>query len=101
MNQTTERMISNRSPAKTANTIKGIRVQGFFVRGPLRFAHHPAINPAFGPQTAKNKGVASFYQRRAEYRGIPISKLGYCTCRASSASRPPARVEIRRRIQRV
>jgi hypothetical protein len=31
-------MISNKSPAKTANIIKGIGFKGFFVRGPFGFA---------------------------------------------------------------
>jgi hypothetical protein len=38
MNQITERMIANSSLAKTANTIKGIGLKGFFVREPFGFA---------------------------------------------------------------
>jgi hypothetical protein len=55
-------MISNKSPAKTANTIQGIGLKGFFVREPFGFAIIRALKPACGPQSAKNKGLASSYQ---------------------------------------
>jgi hypothetical protein len=62
MNQMAERMISNKSPAKTINTINGTSLKGFFVRGPFDFSIIRTLKPACGPQPAKNKGLKSFYQ---------------------------------------
>src|ERR1700751_1782649 len=62
MNQMAERMISNKSPAKATNTIKGTSLKGFFVRGPFDFSIIRTLKPACGPQPAKNKGLKNFYQ---------------------------------------
>jgi hypothetical protein len=60
MNQITERMIANSSPAKTANTIKGTSLKGFFVRGPSGFSIIRALKPACDPQPAKIKAWQTF-----------------------------------------
>jgi hypothetical protein len=41
-------MISNRSPAKTANTIKGIGLKGFFVREPFGLCIKTGLRSAIG-----------------------------------------------------
>jgi len=85
-------MISNSSPAKTANTIKGIGLKGFFVRGPFGFSIIRALKPAYGPQLATNIGLASFYQgcsrlTRTHHRPIR-GQSNRSTC-ASIAARNP------------
>jgi hypothetical protein len=53
-------MIANSSPAKTANTIKGTSLKGFFVRGPFGFSIIRALKPACDPQPAKIKAWQTF-----------------------------------------
>jgi hypothetical protein len=85
-------MISNKSPAKTANTIKGISLKGFFVCGPFGFAIIRAIKPARGPQSAKNTGLASFYQccLNSPDTSPPDAPAAKVTVRHSLRSRPEA-----------
>jgi hypothetical protein len=74
-------MISNKSPAKTANTIQGIGLKGFFVREPFGFAIIRALKPACGPQSAKNKAWQALIN-------VALDSSGHITARPGPEATP-------------